>query len=115
MNPAISASQFRSRYKYAVAASSASVKPIFINSQKKNVRGLAPPAFVDANKRNAMIPFGTTQQSPPSTAENIAALPPNSAARTPATIVAINCRETRRNIFILLPWSLEPSYGVVIT
>jgi hypothetical protein len=49
-----------------------------------------------------MMPLGTTQHTPPSTAENIADHPPSSPAITPATTVAIICRETKRSIFIIL-------------
>ena len=116
MNPTINASQFRSRYSHAVAPRSASVNAIFTNSQMKNVAGLARPLADAANKRTAMIPLGTTQHKPPSTADTIAGHPPRSAAMIPATTVAINCRETMRSIFLsvfaLAQWTC---YVVVIT
>ena len=80
-----------------------SLKPLFYRPA-----GFAPPIFFElANRRKAMMPLGTTQHIPPSTAENIAALPPSSPAITPATSVAIICRETKRSIFLFFsrqPW-----------
>ena len=97
-------------------ARSASVRAIFINSQMKNVAGLAPPArWALANSRTAMMPLGTTQHKPPSTAENIAGHPPSSAAMAPTTTVAINCRETMRNILFWFLVAQSDYYDVVIT
>jgi hypothetical protein len=72
----------------------------------KNVTGLAAPGrCAPAKSRNANKALGTTQHKPPSTAENIAARPPSSAATKPATAVAMICRETMRNIFIFFALS----------
>ena len=116
MIPATNASQFRSRYSHAVAPRSASVNAIFINSHMKNVAGFAVPLADEANRRTAMIPLGTTQLKPPSTAENAAGHPPSNPAMMPTRTVAINCRETMRSIFLsvfaLAQWTC---YVVVIT
>jgi hypothetical protein len=72
----------------------------------------APSRCALANRRRANRPLGTTQHSPPSTAENIAGHPPSSAATTPATTVAINCRETMRSIFLLRASRVKAVSGV---
>jgi len=115
MKPPNRAGQFKSWYTRVMITNNASVKAIFTNSQMKNVAGFAPPGLrAPATRRTAMTALGTTQHSPPSTAENIAAHPPISPAIKPATIVAIICRETKRSIFFVLsrqPCGTELRYG----
>ncbi len=99
MNPAISASQFKSWYSQATAPNSATVNAILINSPMKNDIGLAFSALCAfANNRSANKLFGTTQHKPPKSAENNAGIPPTRPAIPAAMIVVANCKRTMRSI-----------------
>jgi len=70
MKATISASQFKSRYSQTTAPSSAIVNAILINSPMKKVIGLIAPGLrALVNKRKANKPLGTTQHSPPRSAD----------------------------------------------
>ena len=102
MKAAINASQFKSRYNQATMPRSMIVNAIFTNSPKKNVIGFAVPVRSPTNRRNANIPFGTTQHNPPNKADKNALNPPINPAATAAATVVANWIRIRRNINAIL-------------
>ena len=91
MKAAMSASQFKSRYHQATAASSATVIAILMNSPMKKVIGLRAPGFnAPICKRNANKPFGNTQHRPPNIAEKKACGPAMRPASAAAASVVAN-------------------------